>query len=97
MKSRSLLFVLLISLCLLFMTAFEPEGLSAAEDSPTYNLPKGVHMDLNKDFYDSLKDNTRQGETKVHTNDPSMVYFKMVLKNQEEIIQKLNLLLEKQR
>ena len=66
-----------------------------ADDSSPYNLPKGVYIDLDKEFYDALTDSHRTS-TKIHNSDSSIVYLKLILKNQEEIIRKLDLLLQKQ-
>ena len=66
-----------------------------ADDSSPYNLPKGVYIDLDKEFYDALTDSHRTS-TKIHSSDSSIVYLKLILKNQEEIIRKLDLLLQKQ-
>ncbi|MDI6616603.1 MAG: hypothetical protein QME27_07795 [Syntrophaceae bacterium] len=66
-----------------------------ADDSSPYNLPKGVHIELDKEFYDALTDSHRTS-TKIHSSDSSIVYLKLILKNQEEIIRKLDLLLQKQ-
>ncbi len=93
MKRHSRMFILLLAAC--FFGVIMGGSVNVwADESSTYNLPKGVHIDLNKEFYDALTDTNRTG-AKVHSTDSSIVYLKLILKNQEEIIRKLNLILEK--
>jgi len=93
MKRHSRVSILLFAVCFLGAVVCGPVNVRADESS-TYNLPKGVHIDLDKEFYDALK-NSNQTGANVHTTDPSRVYLQLILKNQEEIIRKLNLILEK--
>ncbi|MBN2397341.1 MAG: hypothetical protein JXI32_03095 [Deltaproteobacteria bacterium] len=72
-----------------------PATVCAEEESSPYNVPKGVYLDMDKDFYKALS-NT-QGGAKIHTTDASLVYLRMILKNQEEIMKKLDLLLDKKK
>jgi spermidine/putrescine-binding protein len=92
MKRHSRVSILLFAACFFGALLCGPMNV-CADESSTYNLSKGVHIDLNKEFYDALSDTNRTGG-KVHTTDSSMVYMKLILKNQEEIIRKLDLLLE---
>jgi len=92
MKRHSRVSILLLAACFLGVIVCGPMTVCAEEESSPYNIPQGVYLDMNKDFYKAL---SNQGGTKVLTTDPSRVYLQMVLKNQEEIIKKLDLLLEK--
>ena len=71
------------------------------------NLPEGVYIELTKDFYEALKEESYRGTTS-YSNDPSTEYLKQIsissrfmvetnlhiLKQQERIIQLLHSLLE---
>ena len=93
MTRHSRISILLFSACIFGVLLFGPAR-TTAEETSSYNLPKRVHIDLNKDFYDSLKNNDHTG-AKVHTTDPSELYLQLILKNQEEIKHMLHLILEK--
>ena len=70
---------------------------------PRSRLPEGVYLDLNRDFYQALKEEGASG-TKTYSNDPSLVYLReisiasrfmvetnlQILKGQERIIQLLD-------
>ena len=94
MKRHDCVRILLLAACFFCALVWGPMNASA-DDNTTYNLPKGVHIDLDKEFYDALTDSHRTG-TKIHSSDSSIVYLKLILKNQEEIIRKLDLILQKQ-
>jgi hypothetical protein len=67
---------------------------------PRYRLPEGVYLDLNRDFYQALKED---GGTKSYSNDMSLNYLReisiatrfmvetnlQILKSQERLIQLL--------
>ncbi len=95
MKRHNRISILLLAGCFLGIIMCGSMNVYA-EESSSYNLPKGVHIDLNKDFYDALT-NSNQTGAKVHTTDPSRLYFKLILKNQEEIIRMLHELLEQKK
>ena len=94
MKKHNCMRILFLSACF-FCTLVWGAMNVYADDSSPYNLPKGVYIDLDKEFYDALTDSHRTS-TKIHNSDSSIIYLKLILKNQEEIIRKLDLLLEKQ-
>jgi hypothetical protein len=66
-----------------------------------YRLPEGVYLDLNRDFYQALKED---GGTKSYSNDMTLNYLReisissrfmvetnlQILKNQERLIQLLD-------
>ena len=66
-------------------------------------VPKGVYIDLTKDFYETLREEGGRG-TKVYSNDPSVEYLRriavstrfmvetnlQILRLQEEIIRRLD-------
>jgi hypothetical protein len=68
---------------------------------PKYRLPEGVYLDLNRDFYQALKEDG--GGTKSYSNDMSLNYLReisistrfmvetnlQILKSQERLIQLL--------
>jgi hypothetical protein len=70
-------------------------------------VPKGIWIELNKDFYEALKGESTDG-SKVYSNNPSEDYLRQIavssrfmvetnlqmLKQQEEMIQMLQTLLE---
>ena len=82
-------------------------GLIYAQDSGSnFNVPKGVYIDLTRDFYEALRDEGHGGE-KLYDNDPSTEYLReisissrfmvetnlQILKQQERILQLLQSLL----
>jgi hypothetical protein len=95
MKRHSRVSIFLLAACFFGAVVCVPASVCAEEESSPYNVPKGVYLDMDKDFYKALS-NT-QGGTKVHTTDASLVYLRMILKNQEEIMKKLDLLLDKKK
>ncbi|MBW2646692.1 MAG: hypothetical protein JRE23_11020 [Deltaproteobacteria bacterium] len=94
MKRHSHICILLLAACFFGAVVCGPMNVYA-EESSSYNIPEGVHIDMNEGLYKALS-NSQIG-TKTRTTDPSNLYLKMILKNQEEIIKKLNLLLEKKK
>lgn len=90
MKRLNRVSILLIAACFLGVIMCGPAGVCADE---SYNIPEGVHIDLDKDFYKALG-NSQKG-SKFYTTDPSRIYLQMILKNQEEIMKKLDLLLDR--
>ena len=71
------------------------------EANPRHRLPEGVYLDLNRDFYQALKEDG--GTTKSYSNDMSLNYLReisiatrfmvetnlQILKSQERLIQLL--------
>jgi len=80
----------------------------AAEKTPQYRLPKGVYLDLTRDFYEALQSKNPGGET-IYSNDMSDEYLRQIavsskftvetnlqiMKQQTEIIQLLHSLLQR--
>jgi len=80
----------------------------AQDDRIMGRIPKGVYIDLNKEFYEALK-NSGAGGTKTISNNPSVEYLKQIavstrfmvesnlriLEQQEKIIQLLESLNKK--
>ena len=75
---------------------------SVSKDAPE-GAPKGVYIELTKEFYESLMDGNRRGNYRYTTNDPSIEYLKeisistrfmvetnlQILRQQEKIIELL--------
>lgn len=93
MKRHSRVSILLLAACFSGVIMCGPVSVCAEEESSPYNVPQGVYLDMNKDFYKALG-NSQKG-SKFYTTDPSQVYLRMILKNQEEIMKKLDLLLDR--
>ena len=83
--------------------------LAHGEDSPSKNrVPRGVYIDLNREFYEALKNEDASG-SRVYSNDPSAEYLKQIsisarfmvetnlqiLRQQERIIQMLQDVLDR--
>ena len=80
----------------------------AAEGPPVYRLPRGVYVDLTREFYAALQENSPNGE-RIYSNDRSDEYLRQIavsakftvetnlqiIKQQSEIIQLLHSLLQK--
>jgi hypothetical protein len=76
--------------------------LYAGDDRISGRIPKGVYIELNKEFYEALQD-SGYGGTKTYSNDPSKDYLRQIaistrfmvetnlemLKQQEKMIQLL--------
>jgi preprotein translocase subunit Sec63 len=92
MKKFFCVFLLIFYVCLSSIATPGSMNAWAEEEETGYNLPQGVHIDLDDDFYKELS-NSQEG-VKVHTTDSSRLYLQMILKNQKEIMRMLNLLLE---
>ncbi len=54
MKRHSRVFILLLAVCFLGVIVCGSMNVYAEEGVSSYNLPKGVRIDLDKDFYDAL-------------------------------------------
>ena len=50
---------------------------TARSQESEYQIPKGVYIELTKEFYDALKESNSTG-TKVYTNNPSTEYLKQI-------------------
>jgi hypothetical protein len=61
-------------------------GASAAGPSQPqkYNLPQGVYIDLNKDFYDALQGGTTT--TRTYTSDPQQEYLRRIAVSTEYMV-----------
>ena len=95
-------------LSLLAMILWRPVLAFAQDSDSKVHLPEGVYIQLTKDFYDSLKEESQKGE-KVYTNDPSIEYLRQIsisarymvetnikiLKQQEKILQMLQSFIDK--
>ena len=82
--------------------------LYAQEEGVNRRIPKGIYIELNKEFYEALKEEGTGGK-KVYSNNPSEEYLRQIaissrfivetnlqiLKQQENMIQLLQTLLEK--
>ena len=82
--------------------------LYAQEEGVNRRIPKGLYIELNKEFYEALKEEGTGGK-KVYSNNPSEEYLRQIaissrfivetnlqiLKQQENMIQLLQTLLEK--
>jgi len=80
----------------------------AADKTPQYRLPKGVYLDLTRDFYEALQSKNPGGET-IYSNDMSDEYLRQIavsskftvetnlqiMKQQAKIIQLLHSLLQR--
>jgi len=91
MKRLSRVSTFLLAACIFGAVLLCGPATVCADES--YNIPEGVHIDLDKDFYRALG-NSQKG-SKFYTTDPSRIYLQMILKNQEEIMKKLDLLLDR--
>ena len=92
-------------LCLL---AFSPHASEDVYGRDSQKIPKGIYLELTKDFYEALRDEAGRG-AKVYSNDPSAEYLKEIavssrfmvqtnleiLRQQEAMNQMLRRLLEK--
>ncbi|MCF8062306.1 MAG: hypothetical protein K9M82_07310 [Deltaproteobacteria bacterium] len=108
MKPFILIASVLGVLCLLFGGAINREGALAQDHSSRVRVPKGVYLELTRDFYEALREETERNAT-VYSNDPSAARLKEIavsarfmvqtnleiLKQQEEMIQLLRRLLER--
>jgi hypothetical protein len=61
-----------------------------------YHIPEGVYIDLDREFYEALKEDG-QKQAKVYTNDTRTLYLMKILQNQQRIIHLLETLLEKEK
>jgi len=61
-------------------------GASAAGpgEPPRYNLPRGVYIDLNKEFYEALQGGTTT--TRTYTSDPQQDYLRRIAVSTEYIV-----------
>ncbi len=80
----------------------------AADRPPKYSLPRGVYVELTKDFYEALQGGNPRGET-IYSNDMSDEYLRQIavsakftvetnlqiIKQQAEIIELLHSLLQR--
>jgi hypothetical protein len=75
----------------------------AQDSDPTRRIPGGIYIELTRDFYEALRNETARG-AKVYTSDPSQEYLReiavstrfmvetnlQILKQQEQMIRLLN-------
>ena len=105
-QKKAVPFVLAVALlgflCILSLRA------GAADRPAEYRLPKGVYVDLTREFYEALQGNNPGGE-KIYSNDRSDEYLRQIavsakftvetnlqiIQQQSEIIQLLHSLLQK--
>lgn len=107
MKPSALLSIIGGVFCLL-VTGPTLTGTALAQgDAPGDRNPEGVYIELTRDFYETLREDTGRSNT-VYTNDPSAEHLKEIavsarfmvrtnleiLKQQEEMIRLLRRLLE---
>ena len=105
LKSRKRFFVAGLILSVLLLG----QGLLyAQEEGANRRIPKGLYIELNKDFYEALKEEGT-GQTKVYSNNPSEEYLRQIaissrfivetnlqiIRQQENMIELLQTLLEK--
>lgn len=94
--------ILVMAACLLGISLGNPFRGFTEDSGPRYPVPKGVYVDLNKDFYRALQEEG-SSNSRTYSNDMSLTYLKeiaisarfmvetnlQILKNQERIIQML--------
>ena len=109
MKRSSQMQPVLVTLCLLAAGFLFQEGALAEDSRPRGGLPEGVYIEMSRDFYEALRDESGRGAT-VYSNDPSDEYLKQIavstrfmvqtnleiLRQQEAIHQMLRRLLDRQ-
>ncbi len=107
MKPSALFSTIVGFLCLLVTGPITAGTAFAQDESPRSPIPEGVYLELTKDFYEALREDTGRSKT-VYTNDPSAEHLKEIavsarfmvrtnleiLKQQEEMIRLLRRLLE---
>jgi hypothetical protein len=93
---------------LLFTPPLSPGPVDNATAGERSHVPKGVHLELTRDFYEALMEEGRE-EGKVYSNDPSAAHLREIavstrfmvetnleiIKQQEMMIELLRRLLEK--
>lgn len=101
--------LIFVTLCLLAAGPLFGDRALAEDPAPRVQVPEGVYIELSRDFYEALRDESGRGAT-VYSNDPSDEYLKQIavstrfmvqtnleiLRQQEVIHQMLRRLLEKQ-
>ena len=84
------------------------QAMLRAQEGANRPIPKGLYIELNKDFYEALKEEDT-GRTKVYSNNPSEEYLRQIaissrfivetnlqiIRQQENMIELLQTLLEK--
>ena len=101
-RKRFLIVGLILSVLLL------GQGWLRAQEGANRRIPKGLYIELNKEFYEALKEEATSG-TKVYSNNPSEEYLRQIaissrfivetnlqiIKQQESMIELLQTLLDK--
>lgn len=70
-------------ICLL---ALSPHASVDVYGGDSQNLPRGVYLELTKDFYETLRDEGDRG-AKVYSNDPSAQYLKEIAVSSRFMVQ----------
>ena len=103
-KTRKRFFIVGLTLSVLLLG----QGLLRAQEEANRRIPKGLYIELNKEFYEALKEEGTGG-SKVYSNNPSQEYLRQIaissrfivetnlqiIKQQESMIELLQTLLEK--
>ena len=63
----------------IFILLFSPFNIYslAEEEKPTYHVPEGLYIEMTREFYEALKEETNSG-LKKYSNDPSLEYLKQI-------------------
>jgi hypothetical protein len=108
MKPKAVLVTVLVSACLLITGPVKPAARAQDSESCPLPPPRGVHLELTRDFYEALR-NEGGGSSTTYSNDPSAQHLKEIavssrfmvqtnleiIRQQEEIIDLLRRVLEK--